>query len=547
MKRILPMLAATGLALFFSCSDETIIYEDEQSAVELETSETVLENSISLDNAGVLDIFSEDRLTGKLARFADEPAGDYPLSLVAQVSPPKFSGGENLTASHVHVHGNYAYVAYNTVGQDYVGGIDIVNVADPNRPGVTSRLYYTNADISSVKYDNGYVYAAGGVDSEKSVRATSNSFVAKIKVDNGRFNLGAGILYGFQEGFVATDVETTASSVIVTSGKDGYVTVYDKNTLEAQNDTPFSDLRSVKLKDDKIGVLDADFGVRILDQNLSQVGSIAIDADFRTADKRTLDFTSDNKIVVSEGEAGAGIYDFTTGSFIEHVPILINPDGVATSDIVTNAVTINEDVLLMANGGAGLCLSEEEDNGTDLVGIIELTGSINYVESKGDYIFAASGKSGLQVIKMNKPSPSLAARCADSPNYQGSSKLTVGANQQLAFSGSKRFQQISVSGSLLLCGTWTVKNTVTVADDALFEIRGTLIVARNNKRKDLKVGEGATLRVEGNLTVYGDLELEDGATVEFLGTGSRVNILGEVKKGDNVTITGDFEDIQNKF
>ena len=44
-----------------------------------------------------------------------------------------------------------------------------------------------------------------------------------------------------------------------------------------------------------------------------------------------------------------------------------NPDGVATSDIVTNAVTINEDVLLMANGGAGLCLSEEEDNGTDNV------------------------------------------------------------------------------------------------------------------------------------------------------------------------------------
>ncbi|UJH67428.1 hypothetical protein [Allomuricauda sp. SCSIO 65647] len=545
MRKTIPYLAAS-LLLVLSCSDETTIFEDQQDAVSLETSETVLKNSVSLDEAGVLDIFSEDQLTGKLSRFADEQAGNYPLTLVAQIAPPKFSGGDNLTASHVHVEGNYAYVGYNTVGEPYVGGIDIVYVADPNNPRITSRLYYINADISSVKYDNGYVYAAGGVDSEKSVRATANSFVAKIKVDNGRFNLNAGILYGFQEGFVATDVETNANSVIVTSGKEGYVTLYNKNTLEAFDDTPFSDLRSVRMKNDNIGVLDADFGVRILDQNLAQINGIAIDADFRIADKRTLDFSSD-KIVVAEGEAGAGIYDYASGNFLEHVPIIIDPDGVAQSDIVTNAVTMNEDVLLMANGGAGLCLSEDVSKGANVVGIIELNGSINYVESKGDYIFAASGKSGLQIIKMNKPSASLEARCADSPSYNGSSRLNVGADQELAFSGSRRFREINISGSLLLCGTWTVREAVDIEENGLFEMRGTFIVARNNRRRNLTVDEGATFRVEGDLTVYGDLILEEGATLEFLGSGSRVNILGDVEIDENATVTGDFEDIQNKF
>lgn len=544
MKRIVLFLTVTTLFIN-ACSDETTIFQDEQDAVQLESSQSVLENSVSLDNAGVLDIFDEDQVTGKQSRFADEQAGDYPLTLVAQIAPPNY-GGNDLTASHVHLNGNYAYVAYNTAGAMYLGGIDIVNIEDPNNPRLTGRLYYTNADISSIKYDGGYVFAAGGVDSEKSVTATSNSFVAKIAVQNGRFNLSAGITYGFQEGFVATDVETTATHVIVTSGKDGFVTRYDKGSLEAIDDSPFSDLRSVEIKDDRIGLLDADFGVRILDQNLTQVSGIPIEADFRSADKRTLAFSSD-RIIVSEGEAGAGIYDLASGNFLEHVPILINPEGVDQSDIVTNAVAVNDDVLLMANGGAGLCLSDEVSASANLVGIIELSGSVNYVETLGDYIFAASGRLGLQIIKMNKPPIGLEARCADSPKYTGSSRLNVGDTQELAYSGSKRLRSIDVSGSLLLCGIWTVRDAVNIDQNALFELKGTLIVARNNRRRNLTIGENGTFRVEGNLTVYGDLILEDNATLEFIGDGAIVNIFGDVEMGDGATVIGNFEDVRDKF
>ncbi len=207
----------------------------------------------------------------------------------------------------------------------------------------------------------------------------------------------------------------------------------------------------------------------------------------------------------------------------------------------------NENVILMANGGAGLCLSEEKDGQLQPYGVIELEGSINYVQSKGDYIIAASGREGLQIIKLNRPTQSLESRCSDIPWYRGSSKLLVPSGQELAYRGAKRFNNITVDGSLLLCGIWTVRNNVKINTGGLFEYRGFIFIGRNNSRKELRVESGATLRVEGTLTIYGDLVLEDGAEIEFIGDNSRANIFGQVITGENVQIRGSFEDIRNKF
>lgn len=99
-----------------------------------------------------------------------------------------------------------------------------------------------------------------------------------------------------------------------------------------------------------------------------------------------------------------------------------------------------------------MSLSEGEDDNINIVGVVELNGSINYVESKGDYIFAASGKEGLQIIKLNRPDVGLEAKCSSVPAYPqwGSSWLNVDSGVTLAYSGSKRFNSISVNGDLLL-------------------------------------------------------------------------------------------------
>ena len=545
-KVTLSLLAA--FAVLMSCSDETTIYSDPQEDILVEDNASILENSIVYDEAGVLEIIGEAQLSGKsLSGKNEDFAGDYPLTLVAQINPPSFNnGGERLTASHVHVVDNYAYVSYNTSEDGYAGAMDIVNVSDPNSPRVTSRLYYLNADINSIQYENGYIYAAGGFDSEKSVRATSNSFVAKIAVTGGRFDISAGIKYGFQEGYNSTDIVLKDNSVMVTSGQEGSLTVFNKTDLSILNEFAAADLRSVSLFNGDIALLDASTGVTILDANLNMKREIAIDSDFGNNTKRTIGFSGDH-VVVAEGSKGAGVYNASTGSHIEHIAIPIDPQGVDQADQVTNAVAINEEAILMANGGAGLCLTEDQATGNDLVGIIALEGSINYVASKGDYIFAASGKSGLQIIKMNKPDSNLEARCSSLDAYEGSANLTVSAGNVLENRGSKRFNRVNVYGSLLLCGSWTVQDSSYVHENGLFEMNGTFVVGRNNKRKNVSVGKDAIFRVEGNLTIYGDLILEEGATIEFIGNSSVVNIFGNVVRNGNATVTGDFKDYQNKF
>lgn len=540
-------IAISATFLVASCSDETTIFENPEDNLVKETNQLKLDNSVSFERAGVLDIYEDPISSAKRynATGKAEQAGDYPLTLVAQIAPPSFENGENLTATHVALNGDYGYVSYNTVGQDYVGAVDVIDISDPNNPRVTSRVYFTNADLNSIAYDAGYVYAAGGVDSEKSVTATANSVVVKIAVSGGRLNT-TDITFGFQEGFNATDVSIMNNNVIATSGQDGFVVIYDKNDMSILNEASFADLRSVAYNGNEIAVLDAAQGVSFLDQSLNVTRTIGIESDFGIDAKRTLDFSNDN-IVVAEGSKGAGIYNANSGSFVEYLPILTSPENAEQGDIVTNGVAVNENVLLMANGAGGLSLNENTTDNTQGVGVIELTGSINYVASKGDYIFAASGKSGFQIIKLNRPTQSLVSSCENLASFNGDSSYSVPAGEEQAYSGSKRFNSLTVEGTLLLCGSWTVKDDITINENGVFEMNGTIVVGRTNRSRDIVVKAGATLRIEGSVSIYGDLILEDGATVEFLGDSTIAVIWGSVVKAGSATVTGTFNDYFNKF
>jgi len=545
MTKVYRIMALAICLVVTACADQTTVFSDPQEEVALEESQSVLENSVDFENAGVLDIFESGSTSGKSAKGNNDLAGDYPLSLVAQIDPPSRDGSQ-LTASHVAIDGDYAYVAYNTVEDGYSGAVDIIRISDPNNPRVTGRLFYLNVDVNSITYENGFIYIACGVDSELSVRATTNSLIAKLASTNGTFNLGAGISYAFQPGFNATDIKITGNSLLVGSGKDGTVAFYNKSDLATLNEEPFDDVRAIALQNNDIAILDASIGVSILDQDLQIIQEIVIDSDFGVATKRTLDFFGEN-IAVSEGAKGTGLYNSSTGAFVKHLPIMTSPNGVETSDIVTNGVATNDDLLFIANGGGGLSLAAQQDNNVEVVGVIELEGSINYVQSRDDYLFAAAGKGGFQIIKLNRPSQSLVESCANSPRYSGTSDLSINSGTELAYSGAKRFNSLNVNGSLLLCGSWTVRNLVNINADALFEMNGTFIVGRNNRRRNITINSGATFRVEGNLTIYGDLILNDGATLEFLGDNSVVNIFGSVIRNGNTEVSGNFRDIRSRF
>ncbi len=544
MKKTLLQSAILSI-LLISCSDTTTVFETTGDSFQAETNTAKLTSSIDYSNSGVLDILGEQPSTDGRSRFRNEQVGRYPLSLVAQIRPPEVAGISELTATHVVIDNDIAFVSYNIVGEEYGCAADIIDVSDPEVPVLTSRIFSEVIDLNSVAYANGMVYLVGGIDAEQSADATANSIIIKVGVVNNTFDL-QDITFAFQEGFNANDVVTDGNSIFVTSGRDGYVTEYNATTMELLNETAFPDLRSVATHSGTSLVLDASLGIRYLDDNLMETSQISIDSDFRSADKRTLDFAGD-KIIVAEGRNGAGVYDFNTGVFQEYIPIASIPNNTIASDIVTNATAFNEGVILMANGGAGLSISNEENNTIQTEGVIELGGSINFVASKGDYIFAASGREGLQIIKLNRASPSLLARCANLPTYSGNADLNVNVGQDLAFTGQQRFNSFNISGSLLLCGSWTTREDTNVNEDALFEMNGIFVNGRNRRRRNLNIADGATVRIEGRLAVFGDIIMGENSTLEFIGNDNNANVFGQVIKADSAEIIGEFTDVQDKF
>ena len=544
MKKIL-LRSALLLLVLASCSDSTTVFETKEDNFDAETNEATLTSSIDYSNSGVLDIVGSNGSSIGNSRFVDEQAGKFPLSLVAQVQGPTISGISELTATHVVIDNDIAYIAYNVVGEEYGCAADIVDVSNPESPQLRSRIFSRSIDFNSVAVIGNTAYFVGGIDAEQSAIATANSIIVKIGVVNNRFNLND-LTFGFQEGFNANDIVAEGNSIFVSSGRDGLVTQYNATTLEVINEAPFPDLRSVATRNGTSLVLDASLGVRYLDDSLNETSQIAINSDFRSADKRTLDFM-DDQIIVAEGSNGAGLYDFNSGVFQEYIPITIAPDNVSDSDIVTNATAFNEGVILMANGGAGLSISEENNNNIQTVGVIELGGSINFVASKGDYIFAASGREGLQIIKLNRASPSLLSRCENLPTYSGSANLTVNVGEELAYTGQQRFRSFTINGSLLLCGSWTTREDTNVNENALFEMNGIFVNGRNRRRRNLNIADGATVRIEGSITIYGDIVMGENATLEFIGTDSSANVFGGVIRAGSAEVIGEFDDVQSKF
>jgi len=49
------------------------------------------------------------------------------------------------------------------------------------------------------------------------------------------------------------------------------------------------------------------------------------------------------------------------------------------------------------------------------------------------------------------------------------------------------------------------------------------------------------------IEIHGDLQINSGGTLEFIGDDSKVFVSGEVKINSGGKVIGDFEDLNNKF
>lgn len=536
MKKSLLALALCALIILQACqNDDNSSGNNQEEKVILTTDSQKLANRMSFANSGVINLVAD----ASLAARDGNSSSDFPMSLLAEVNPPTYNGVA-LTASHVDVKDNYVYVSYNTQGETYLGGIDVIDVSQPNNPQLVVQAILPNTDISTVVYNNGQLYIAGATNVDSNAALTSPAFVAKMPLQSGLLtnNYNSVTLTGN----VATGLAVADSKYFGVSGNNGVVAKIDKATNTIETTIDIADLRAMGRIDNKIVVLSGSDGVKVFNaDNLALQSSFSTSSDVLDA-KRTIDFQGNN-VLVSEGYQGLKVYNLNSGSLLQTLSLPTGLPNIDQQDVVTNAVSVNGDFVYVANGAAGVYVYNNLSGNLNLLGSIQLGGSSNYVKSAGDYIFVATGTGGLKIIKKVTIS---SIDCTAFATYNGGQWLNVNSGQTLNYQGSAALQGINVNQNLTFCGSLSVAQQLNVNSNGIFTLKGSLAQGQYNNNSTTFHVNG-TFRVEGSVVIYGNLILNSGAKLEFLGSNSSITIHGNVIKNSNVTITGTYTDVLNKL
>lgn len=231
----------------------------------------------------------------------------------------------------------------------------------------------------------------------------------------------------------------------------------------------------------------------------------------------------------------------------------MHPDAseINTEDKVTNAVSTDGNFIYMANGGAGLdILKLDEDLNPIAEGIAEINGSANFVQAKGEYIYVASG-SGLKILKIVAPETNMDTgdflACSDFETYKGGKNLTIPSNSAASYSGLMNLKQLNVNGTLDFCGEMLVEKGANLSSTSTLNISGNFKLGNNKSSDNLVINANSTFKIDGVIEIHGDLQINSGGTLEFIGDDSKVFVSGEVKINSGGKVIGDFEDLNNKF
>jgi len=308
----------------------------------------------------------------------------FVFTLVAEVDAPEVNG-QIVQATHVAIEGNLAFVSYNMRGPQNLGAIDIIDITDPAQPSIVKTILFENRDINTLGFYNGLIVLAG--------QDSNGAFYGFIDPDDEENTLEVHRLVSHS----AVGMTISDDLVYAVSAKNGGLTIIDAEGNEEF--FAFFDARSVAVGEDvfvlskeKIQTLN---GAEILlDPNHIQNGS-----------KAELDL-SDQYLFAAMNRGGANIYDAENLSLVQAIPRPVIPEDSDPENYVTNSVSFNDPLLFLANGGAGIAVNKrvwnEGMNQDDFLefGYFDFGGplSSNYVMSRGNFVFVATGLGGLKIL-----------------------------------------------------------------------------------------------------------------------------------------------------
>ncbi|WP_431241642.1 hypothetical protein ACQ9BO_16725 [Flavobacterium sp. P21] len=151
---------------------------------------------------------------------------------------------------------------------------------------------------------------------------------------------------------------------------------------------------------------------------------------------------------------------------------------------------------------------------------------------------------------MEKPNTTF-ANCSSYGVYNQGKDLILNSNEVKSYNGSTAINSIIVNsgGVLTHCGSISVQNTLILNSGGTFNMTGSLAQGKYQQSNptELIINSNALLQIEGSVVIWGDLRLNSGAKINFIGNNSSITIYGKVTKNSGVTITGTYNDTENKL
>jgi|GEM_PF-5721414 len=353
--------------LMSSCAKETLIKQaamGDPASVEIEANERAGDNRFVMQNQEIPTVTDG-------TRAANIP-GNVGWRLIAELSSPNFMG-RTLSATHVTLNGDMAYVAYKNEGQGTFSVIEAIDLSDTQRPQVVNRLDLPSSLVNSIE-----VQEAANGNPDRLWLALSDS-------QHGGMPVAVDLA---PNGALTTDITAQLMS------RDGGAAPSEATsiTTTSPDKTRFASL-----------VAGADARILIGDPaTMTILKTIEIPAIVQDGDAEiTFDEGNPTTVLVAAGSDGVQAYDIKSGSLVNSSPDLLVQRG------SSSGVTTDEDFVYMANGSDGLAICKSSSLiGVDLQPVVifnpkSFAAPATHVAVDGEWVFLANGEAGLSVIRQH--------------------------------------------------------------------------------------------------------------------------------------------------